>query len=65
MTNLRGSPLTESDCRSLEACWIERALADKAGLRSVNNLEGAEIVAEKAEELVRICVSIQDVSITT
>ena len=47
MTNLRGKPLTDSDYENLLQSWIDRESADKALLRRVNSIEGAEIVGQR------------------
>jgi hypothetical protein len=43
-----GSDLTHSDYAELEARWIDRNLALRAGLRRVDSLTGAEIVGRKS-----------------
>jgi hypothetical protein len=45
--NSVGSDLTAGDYAALEARWIDRRLADLAGLRRVDSLTGAEIVGRK------------------
>jgi hypothetical protein len=40
----RGTVLTDADFEALESSWIDRANAEKALLRRVTNIEGAEIV---------------------
>ena len=47
MTNIRGTPLRESDYESLLQSWIDRESAGKALLRRVTSIEGAEIVGQK------------------
>ena len=47
MTNLRGTPLRDSDYEGLLQSWIDRESADKALLRRVTSIEGAEIVGQK------------------
>jgi hypothetical protein len=42
-----GSDLTAADYAALEARWIDRGLADLAGIRRVDSLTGAEIVGRK------------------
>jgi hypothetical protein len=39
-----GSPLTGSDYASLESRWIDRAWAERAGIRLVDSLTGAELI---------------------
>ncbi len=43
-----GSGLTPADYAALEARWIDRELADRAGLRRVDSLTGSEIVGRKS-----------------
>ena len=43
-----GSDLTTADYSALEARWIDRGLADRAGLRRVDSLTGGEIVGRKS-----------------
>jgi hypothetical protein len=43
-----GSGLTPADYAALEARWIDRELADRAGLRRVDSLTGGEIVGRKS-----------------
>jgi hypothetical protein len=43
-----GSDLTRADYTALEARWIDRVLADRAGLRRVDSLTGAEIIGRKS-----------------
>ncbi|MDI3254044.1 MAG: hypothetical protein QJR10_04555 [Bacillota bacterium] len=43
-----GSGLTLADYAALEARWIDRELADRAGLRRVDSLTGSEIVGRKS-----------------
>lgn len=43
-----GSDLTESDYAALAERWIDRALADRAQLRRVDSLTGAEVVGRRA-----------------
>lgn len=45
--NLLGGPLTEDDYKSLEARWIDRESADRALLRRVHSIDGAEIVGRE------------------
>jgi hypothetical protein len=42
-----GSPLTGSDYASLESRWIDRALADRAGIQRVDSLTGAELIGRR------------------
>ena len=42
-----GSNLTGADYSALEARWIDRALADRAGLRRVDSLTGGEIIGRR------------------
>jgi Domain of unknown function (DUF3854) len=48
LSTLVGSDLTESDHTALEARWIDRALADRAQLRRVDSLTGAQAVGRRA-----------------
>lgn len=43
-----GSDLTTADYSALEARWIDRVLADRAGLRRVDSLTGGEIIGRKS-----------------
>jgi len=43
-----GSDLAAADYSALEARWIDRALADRAGLRRVDSLTGGEIIGRKS-----------------
>jgi hypothetical protein len=43
-----GSDLTAADYSALEARWVDRALADRAGLRRVDSLTGGEIIGRKS-----------------
>ncbi len=43
-----GSDLTTADYSALEARWIDRALADRAGLRRVDSLTGGEVIGRKS-----------------
>src|SRR5215471_655345 len=43
-----GSGLTAADYAALEARWIDRSLADLAGVRRVDSLTGGEIVGRKS-----------------
>jgi hypothetical protein len=45
---LVGSDPTANDYVALEARWIDRALADHAGLRRVDSLTGSEIIDRKS-----------------
>ena len=45
---LVGSDLTASDYATLEARWIDRALADRAGLRRVDSLTGGEVIGRNS-----------------
>ena len=45
--NFVGSDLTPCDYAALESRWIDRALADSAGLRRVDALTGGEIIGRK------------------
>jgi hypothetical protein len=45
---LIGSELTPSDYANLEARWIDRGLADRAGLRRVDSMTGSDIVGRKS-----------------
>ncbi len=45
---LPGEGLTPADYAVLEARWIDRELADRAGLRRVDSLTGGEIVGRKS-----------------
>ena len=46
-STLIGSELTSADCAALEARWIDRELASRAGLRRADSLTGGEIVGRK------------------
>ena len=46
MVDLPGTPLTESDFEMLNRSWIDRAHAEKAMLRRVTSVEGAELVGQ-------------------
>jgi hypothetical protein len=46
--SLPGEGLTPADYATLEARWIDRELADRAGLRRVDSLTGGEIVGRKS-----------------
>jgi len=46
--NSIGSDLTATDYSALEARWVDRGLADRAGLRRVDSLTGGEIVGRKS-----------------
>ena len=43
-----GSDLTAADYAALESRWIDRALADRAGLRRVDSLTGGEVIGRKS-----------------
>jgi predicted P-loop ATPase len=43
-----GSALVASDYAALECRWIDRALADRAGLRRVDSLTGGEVIGRKS-----------------
>jgi predicted P-loop ATPase len=43
-----GSALTSADYSTLEARWIDRDLADRAGLRRVDSLTGGEVIGRKS-----------------
>ena len=43
-----GSDLADSDYAALESRWIDRALADRAGLRRVDSLTGGEVIGRKS-----------------
>jgi len=43
-----GSDLTAADYSALEARWIDRGLADRAGLRRADSLTGGEIIGRKS-----------------
>ena len=45
---LVGSEFSATDYAALESRWINRALADRAGLRRVDSLTGGEVIAPKA-----------------
>ena len=45
---LVGSDLTASDYASLEARWIDRDSAERAGLRRVDSLTGGEVIGRKS-----------------
>jgi len=47
MPNLRGTPLLKSDLENLLQSWIDRESAEKAFLRRVSSIEGAEIVGQR------------------
>jgi hypothetical protein len=47
IANLPGGPLAESDYPKLEARYIDRETAEKAGLRRVNDREGGEILGRE------------------
>lgn len=42
-----GTDLTTADYSALESRWIDRALADRAGLRRVDSLTGGEMICRK------------------
>jgi hypothetical protein len=44
---LVGSDLLAADYAALESRWIDRALADRAGLRRVDSLTGGEVIGRK------------------
>jgi len=46
MADLRGSALTDADYETLARSWIDRAHAEKAMLRRVTSIEGAELVGQ-------------------
>src|SRR4051812_20916216 len=41
---LPGAPLTTSDLEALKPCFIDRKMAERALLRRVNSVDGAEII---------------------
>jgi predicted P-loop ATPase len=43
-----GSDLNAADYSALESRWIDRALADRAGLRRVDSLTGGEVIGRKS-----------------
>jgi hypothetical protein len=47
-SGLVGSDLTASDYAALESRWIDRTLADRAGLRRVNSPTGSEVIGRKS-----------------
>jgi predicted P-loop ATPase len=47
-STLVGSDLTEADYAILEARWVDRALADRAQLRRVDSLTGAQVIGRRA-----------------
>ena len=47
-SSLVGSALTPADYSALEARWIDRDLADRAGLRRVDSLTGGEVIGRKS-----------------
>jgi predicted P-loop ATPase len=47
-SNPIGSDLTPSDYAALESRWIDRELADRAGLRRVDSLTGGDIVGRRS-----------------
>jgi predicted P-loop ATPase len=47
-SNRIGAELTAADYSALEARWIDRALADRAGIRRVDSLTGGEIIGRKS-----------------
>lgn len=47
-TALLGSDLTNSDYDALEARWIDRALANRAGLRRVDSLTGGDVIGRRS-----------------
>src|ERR1039457_2634897 len=46
MADLPESTLTDSDFEMLNRCWIDREHAEKAMLRRVTSVEGAELVGQ-------------------
>jgi hypothetical protein len=46
MSELPGKPLADSDFAMLDLSWIDRGHAEKALLRRVTNIEGAELVGQ-------------------
>ena len=44
----RGSALSASDYAALESRWIDRGLAEQAGLRRVDSLTGGEVIGRKS-----------------
>ena len=46
-STLIGSDLTTADYAALEARWIDRELANRAGLRRADSLTGGEIIGRK------------------
>jgi hypothetical protein len=51
-----GCDLTPADLGTLEARWIDPELARRAGLRQVDSLTGAEMVARKGGEYSGIAI---------
>jgi hypothetical protein len=51
-----GSDLTTTDYAALEARWIDRELADRAGLRRVDSLTGGDIVGRKGSDYAGIII---------
>jgi predicted P-loop ATPase len=47
-SNLIGVSLTPADYAALEGRWIDRALADQAGLKRADSLTGGEVVGRKS-----------------
>jgi uncharacterized protein DUF3854 len=43
-----GADLTATDYAALESHWIDRTLADRAGLRRVDSLTGSEVIGRKS-----------------
>jgi hypothetical protein len=51
-----GSDLTAVDYEALESRWIDRALADRAGLRRVDSLTGSEIIGRRSGDYAGIII---------
>lgn len=48
--SMAGVNLTSADYAALESRWIDRALADRAGLRRVDALAGGEVIGRKSDD---------------
>jgi hypothetical protein len=53
---IAGSGLTENDYSALQSRWIDRTLADRALLRRVDSLTGAQIVGRRAGDYAGILI---------
>ena len=51
--DLVGFGLTETDYKALEGRWIDRGLAERARLRRVDSLTGAEVIGRRGRQLRR------------